>query len=236
MSEKKDIYRISKPFFLITKFFGLACFTVDAKTEVLRTSWFDISLFISTIILWAVSSWVQLGRKALIEDTNVESVILDTLWFFQYTIHHYLALIMVMFNFKQRKVVGKVLKTFNDFDREMENLGWVSKSQEKLFIAVVSMFFSYLVIVAAYAAAFVFENNWDGRMPTATIVFYTTNYFLVVLFFFVAAQQFILCAFCVRGRLISLHNNFRWILLCCNFKLQICLPSGISRLPTIVFA
>lgn len=204
-----DIYKLSKPFFYIAKFFGLACYTVDTKTKVLRTSRFDILLFVATMVIWFTSLWIQLARKTLIDTTNLESLILGTFWFHQLNIHHYLALLLVTFNFTQRRTVRNLLKTLNDFDRKFGKLGWVSKSQEMLFIVAVVIFFSYLLIVVVYNIGFVLKYNWFERMPAATVAFYTTNYCLVVFFYFVVSQQFIVCAFCVRGRLISLRYNLR---------------------------
>lgn len=209
MAGSSEIYTLCTPFFLILKFFGLTCFTIEKKSRQLRTTPFDIFLFAFTMSVWIFFSWIQLSQKMPgNHGSSVVEVILNSLWYYQHNIQHFFGLAVIVFNFKQRKIIGKLVKAIFDFDKEAEMLGWNLAAQSLLFTVVVLTFIACVMLTAVALTLNAYEYNWLKLLSPASIAFNVLNYCLILLFFFVVSQQFIISVFCVRSRLRSIAVNF----------------------------
>lgn len=209
MAVQSNTFSLCKPFYFILKFFGLACFTIDEKTKKLRSTLFDKILFVFILTIWIICSWIQFSRRMpSYVGSSVADVILDSLWYHQHNIQHVFGVLVILFNFKQRKIVGKLVKTLLDFDQKAETLGWIVNSQKLIFAAVVSTFSALVVLTAVASALYAYKYEWIQRLTPATIAFNTISYSIILLFFLVVSQQFIVGAFCVRSRITTIARNF----------------------------
>lgn len=210
MARQSDIYSLCKLFYFNLKFFGLACFTIDSKTRQLRTTLFDKFLFVFSLTIWIICTWIQFSQKMPSHvGSSVVDIILDSLWYHQHNIQHIFGIAVIAFNFKQRKVIGKLLTAIYDFDQKSKILGWGLPSQSLLFVAAILTFIASAVLTAVASALYAYKYNWIQLLSAASIAFNALNYSLMLLFFLVVSQQFIVSAFSVRSRLKSISKNFR---------------------------
>lgn len=201
---------MGRPFFYIVKSLGLACYTVDTKTKCLRTTCFDKLLLVCTSSVWILSVFIQVSRITSVEfDFGIDSIIIDTLWYYQIVFQHYLGLGVVIFSFTQKAVVEKCLKTIFDFDEKLKNLGWHTKSEKRLFITVVLAFIAGLIATSIYAIIFVIKEEWSKQLAVASIVYNTADSCYILFFFLAIAQMVIISVFCIRDRLTSIIINLR---------------------------
>lgn len=211
MAANRDIYGSLKPFFVILKIFGLACYRLDEKSKKLKTTLFDWILFLASVLLWGVTIWMQVFRKMNSNYVSgIDSSILDGLWRYQFVFQHFFGLVVVIFNFCHRESVGRLLKIIFDFDQKMKHLKWNNEQHSKIFKRSVIVLGFGLLLMLSYGAAFAINNNLRTHsLDVSTLAYNLFNFYFILIFYVLLSLQFIIAVHCVRSRLIKINDNLR---------------------------
>lgn len=196
--KEKNIYDVAKPFYIVLKFFGLACFKIDSK--VLKTTALHKCLFVVFLIFWMFLKVVRFIHET-VSASSAKSDLLDGLWFFQYNLQHYFGIIILIYNFAQRQHVERLLKSLDDFDRLSRILGWPFKPRSTLVFAMIAFLFLSLTILILHCVELLIkipQLSWAQH----------AIYIQIMLFFLVVIQQFTLNVNFVGLRLNHLTNSF----------------------------
>lgn len=211
MVANKEVYRSFKPFFIILKVFGLACYKLDEKTEELKTAFLDWVLFFASIFLWAVLIWMQIFKKMHTNYVSgIDSSILENLWQYQFVLQHFFGLVVSIFNFWHRKSIGKLLKLIFDFDRKIKKLGWSYEPRSKVFKRSVIAFVVGLTILLVYDLIYsIINNSLKNNLAVHVLLYNLFNFHFIILFYVIVSLQFIVGVYCVRSRLGKINDNLR---------------------------
>lgn len=210
MSANKNIYQLFRPFFFIVKSLGLACYTLESKTKSLKATQCDKFLFVLASSLWSVTAWIQVTRVYHVDyDNGIESEIIDSVWYYQYNITHFFGLGLVIFSFKTRIIVEKILKIFFDIDAKLKSLGWQFRSQNRFFYVVLLSYIACAIGTTTFAVTYAIHEEWLLKQSVTSIAFNIFESCCILLFYLVVAQQLIICAFYVQTRLKAISINLR---------------------------
>lgn len=208
MAVNRDVYGSLKPFYLILKLFGFACYQIDANTKKLKTAFFDWIWFLASVCLWSGLIWMQVFRDMhKTYKSGIDSPILDSLWRYQFIIQHFFALVVVIFNFWHRESTGKFLKIIFDFDQKIKILRWNDERRSKIFERSIIAFAIGFLILMIYVAIFSMKNS--STLELSAMVYNLFNFNLLVTFYVLLALQFIVGVYCVRSRLAKINDNLR---------------------------
>lgn len=200
---------MAKLCFLVLKVFGLACYSVDAKTKSIRTTLFDKILFVTTVLLWTSLIWLQLRHKLIFDKSDVKKWFISNLWMYSIITQHFFGLAVVVNNFMLRTRIEKLLKIIRDFDQKLLRCGWKSNSQEKLFRNASVVFLIFLLLTTAYILANVVRRWTNQQFFDQTELLRDINDAFILLFNVSVSGQFAVCALSIRLRLANLNMDLR---------------------------
>lgn len=201
---------LCKPFYIIVKAFGLACYSFDKKTKALKATIFDKIYFATAIGLWVILLKIQLSKRFNFDYKDVvNSTLLNNLWLHQYIIQHICGLSVIIYSFFQQRKIGDILKLISNFDEKVVKFNCQAKGQENNFKILIISFVICVFILLVYVVIFSIENNFSAKYSTAVTIISCFNYSFVLLFYVVLSEQFIICAFSIRARISALHIKLR---------------------------
>lgn len=194
-------YQLLKPFYLILSAFSLACYNFNPKTKKLSTTAPKICAFTLTLCFWLYLIVYRLNEEIFFE-TGKRLLFLDMLWKYQYKLHHILGLLVFVFNFSQRSIVEEILKSFSNFDRHAQSLGWNFELSSRFYKLMIAQFCISSVMLLVECA------NIYVSIQVMTFV-RLVAYFYIMEFYLLVSQQFAISASFVDTRVNALIYNFR---------------------------
>lgn len=202
-----DIYSSFGVFFYVLKTLGLAAYEFDRKDLEFKTTWNSFLQFTVSILVWTAFACYNLTNLRLEPfDSGVQSKFLDKLWQYQFFLQNLLTVLIVVFNFFQRKNIENFLKLLFNFDQQIDRLEWKYKSKkvEPSPVLILSLT-AVIIMLAIYTIVFYCYSENSFFID----VFETFAYTAVLEFFFLLSFQFIVSAWCIKVRLNALLLNIR---------------------------
>lgn len=198
--KEKNIYDIAKPFYFALNCFGLACFEIDKNSGVLRTTKLNKCIFAVFYLFWGWMNYFRFNRATIFE-TGAKSEFLDEILGYQYRLQHYLGVLILVYNFAQRKHVGNLLQSLDNFDRFSQILGWGFKHRSNFVNSMIAFLVLSLTILLLHCVETIF------LIPRLTVT-HLIIFVQIMLFFLVISQQFTISVNSVSVRLTHLSENF----------------------------
>lgn len=199
--KEKNIYDVSKPLYIISYCFGLACFKIDRNSRVLRTTSLNLCIFAMNLLFWGWSTMLRFNQDYNYQ-TGARSKLLDKLVSCQFTLQHVFGILVVVYNFMQRKHIEILLKSLDNFDRVFRSLRWRFEPSQSFLKVMVVLTIVGLIMLALHGIELLVEVPlFDGKGAFIYVQF--------MLFFLVISQQFAISVKFVDIRLSVLTNNFQ---------------------------
>jgi hypothetical protein len=210
-SEKVNSFSSWRLVCLFLKPIGLAFYSIDDKKQILKTSIWDyfhitIKVLVAILFIWLYYGYARIRNYK----SGAKMSILDEVWKHQYKVQLYLSVVLIIYNFIQRKRVESFLKKLSKFDSSMVNMGWKQNIDKlKLWRLAILLAFPVLLIIGIYPLMFLSGDiDMDLGQSYFNIINLTFYIYMMELYYLVV-MQFVLCTDHVNRRLMSLKRNLR---------------------------
>lgn len=206
-----DIYSSNAGFYYILKVLGLAPFGFDREKLRLKVTSTNYFQFTASLAFWVYMTWVEHASRGTEQyEVGIQSNLLESIWKYQFTIQHFLAIGLVIFSFIKWKHVDNLLILIHFFDLHLQNLQWeFQPKQNNVWFPVV--FFLLSLVVTTSFTLFLTTNGDYGNITNIMQGLRVFNYLLINIFFLIVSMNFILSVSCINQRLVILTENFRWV-------------------------
>lgn len=196
--KEKNIYDVAKPFYIVLNMFGLACFKIDRNSRVLVTTALNKCLFAAFLVLWGL---MNILHRNVVFESGAKSNLLDDLRGYQYKLQHYFGVLVLVYNFAQRKHVESLLKSLDNFDRFSRVFGSGFKPRFTHVIATIAFLVFLLTILLLHTV------ETCIMFPQFTVIQHIV-YVQIMMFFLVVTQQFTISVNSVSIRLTHFIVSF----------------------------
>lgn len=209
---RKDIYESSKYIYVCLKLVGLAPYRINRKTRQVRRSVLSYVELVLVLAAWITFASIQTNLfKFKSFNSGAQSSLLEKLWQYLCILQHFLACLIILFNFWKCHHVEKFLNLILNFDDFLQQLNWKLKPAETSPTGLAALIVLTAVVMVLHMINITYIVQVYGDDISFSPAYFFINIFsytLMTEFYLLVSLQFIWSTHNVYTRLQSLTRNF----------------------------
>ena len=215
-----SFYKSFKPFYNVLKIFGLAPYSFDFNTWLIKTTFFNnVIVFINLAISFIafILSCVESFDSSLI----ILSIAVSG-WNFQHLMQTFVAFFVVIHNFIRRREVFKYIKLLNNVDKMVNDLQWKhrvnnAKKRSKIifWLSVHGCSIVLFTIIIVYATYNDHTSDDDSLLEICnkSLYFFAVQTYMMIIYEFIFSVCYINSQFDCLNKNAKLYlNGFKTLL------------------------
>jgi hypothetical protein len=165
-----------------------------------------VTVLSATWIALTLISWNKFAE--LDQDSGAKSNLLDQLWKYQYLLQHFLASLIIVYNFTKRRSLEKLMRLIYNFDKLMKSLDLGFKTAYWKYTIVVLHALTLAIILTYQLIAIYVHGSSDLQNELISIVMIVANVVINHIYLMIS-MQFIMNAHYINVRLGALIKYMR---------------------------